>query len=105
MEGDTLKETESVLQSSLKRAHLEEQKRCWDGLVTATTVDQETCEEKCARFLIPFDEMLSGEQDAFVSSGLMDANGSVQFLQDAHAKYLESHLGKLGNKYKSQASA
>ena len=41
-----LKEVESALQSSLKRAHLEKEKRCWDGLVTATTVDQEACEEK-----------------------------------------------------------
>ena len=105
MEGDTLKEAESVLQSSLKRAHLERQKRCWDGQVTATTIDQEACEEKCARFLIPFDAMLSEEQDSFVTSGLMAPDGSVQFLKEAHERYLESHLGKLGNKYMSQASA
>lgn len=105
MEEDTLKETESVLQSYLKRAHLEKERRCWDGLVTATTVDQEACEEKCARFLIPFDDMLPVEQDSYVSSGLMGPDGSVHFLKDAHESYLESHLGKLGNKYMSQASA
>ena len=105
MEGDTLKEVESALQSSLKRAHLEKEKRCWDGLVTATTVDQEACEETCARFLIPFDAMLPSEQNLFVSNGLFAPDGTVQFLKEAHELYLESHLGRLGNKYMSQASA
>ena len=105
MEGDTLKEVESALQSSLKRAHLEKEKRCWDGLVTATTVDQEACEEKCARFLIPFDAMLPSEKNLFVSNGLFAPDGTVQFLKETHTLYLESHLGRLGNKYMSQASA